>query len=172
VFLGRLDPIKRPWVFVEIARRMPDVDFILMGKAHFAPPGAWVPEDLPPNVRWEGHIDGAAKQHAVSSAWALVNTSIHESLPVSFIEAFAAGTPVISTQDPGRLVTRFGTFVGRFDGDGLDSVPAFIDAIRRMPPERSLSLGAAARSWATATHTPGCFESALLGLCAELRVRS
>ena len=31
VFLGRLDPIKRPWVFVELARRFPSTEFLMLG---------------------------------------------------------------------------------------------------------------------------------------------
>lgn len=34
VFLARFDPRKRPLIFFQLARRMPDVDFIAIGKAH------------------------------------------------------------------------------------------------------------------------------------------
>ena len=170
VFLGRLDPIKRPWVFVEVARTMPDVDFILMGQAHHKPPGAWAPEHLPTNVQWAGHIENDQKWRAVSSAWALVNTSIHEALPVSFIEAFAAGTPVISCQDPGGLVTRFGTYVGRVDGDGMDAVPLFAESIRAMTRRRSEDIGRQAHDWATAHHTRAGFQAAIRAVCDELGI--
>ena len=40
MFLGRLDPQKRPWIIPEIARKMPDVTFRLFGKSHFTGPGS------------------------------------------------------------------------------------------------------------------------------------
>jgi glycosyltransferase involved in cell wall biosynthesis len=35
IFLGRLDPIKRPWLFVELGRRFPRVEFLMLGQSHF-----------------------------------------------------------------------------------------------------------------------------------------
>lgn len=47
IFLARLDPYKRPWLFVEIARHFPDVEFIFLGQGHFQGKGAWLPTNLP-----------------------------------------------------------------------------------------------------------------------------
>lgn len=35
IFLGRLDPVKRPWLFAELAKHFPTVDFLFLGQAHF-----------------------------------------------------------------------------------------------------------------------------------------
>ena len=129
VFLARLDPYKRPWVAVEIARRMPDVEFVLLGRAHFSGPGGWEPVDLPANVRLVGHVDGEQKDRWLSSAWAMINTSMHEGMPVSFLESWAAGTPVVSGLDPEGAVSRGGVALGLADGDGLQSVPLFVDGV-------------------------------------------
>jgi len=40
IFLGRLDPIKRPWLFVELARAFPAVEFLMLGQSHFRGRGA------------------------------------------------------------------------------------------------------------------------------------
>ena len=80
VFLGRLDPVKRPWLIFEIARRLPECDFFVMGKSHFEGPGSWQPDDVPGNVRLLGHTDTEAKQRLLASAWLLINTSIHDQL--------------------------------------------------------------------------------------------
>jgi len=90
IYLGRLDPIKRPWVFVETARLMPEVDFVMTGHRHFTGQGAWEPDEIPPNLSLVGHVEGPAKEKALSQAWLLMNPSIHEALPLSFIEALAA----------------------------------------------------------------------------------
>jgi glycosyltransferase involved in cell wall biosynthesis len=132
VFLGRLDPIKRPWLFVELARRFPGVDFTFLGKPHFEGPGSWTPSSLPDNVRLAGHLDGDGKFRTLSAAWALVNTSIHESLAASFLEALACETPPLATVDGVGTVTRHGVFTGRHDGDGLDAIPALADGLSRL----------------------------------------
>ena len=114
--LGRLDPIKRPWVAVEVARRLPEAEFLLLGRNHFEGPGSWQPAELPPNVRLLGHLEGPEKQRLLRGSWALLNTSIHEGLPISFQEALAAGVPLVAPLDPERVVSRFGVLrrrVGR-----------------------------------------------------------
>ena len=77
VFLARLDPYKRPWLFVELARRFPHVEFIFMGKSHFQGKGAWEHSaaTLPCNVRMMGHVQGQEKIQILSQAWVLINTS-------------------------------------------------------------------------------------------------
>lgn len=163
IFLGRLDPIKRPWLFVELARRFREVEFVLLGRPQFSGAGAWVQGDLPGNVRPLGHLHGEAKYRELSSAWALINTSIHEALPISFLEALLCETPLVSCQDPGGLVSRFGAYVGRWDGDGTDGLSAFEAALRRMLQEKSAAqnLGSEGRAWVLAHHSPGLFLSAL-----------
>ena len=53
----------------------------------------------------------AEKQEILGQSWALVNTSIREALPVSFLESLANSTPVISGEDPDQLVSRNGYHV-------------------------------------------------------------
>ncbi|HEX8146491.1 MAG TPA: glycosyltransferase family 4 protein [Pyrinomonadaceae bacterium] len=170
VFLGRLDPIKRPWLFAELARRFPEVEFLFMGHSHFEGEGAWRPEGLPPNVRLLGHVEGAEKMRLLSSAWALVNTSIHEALAVSFLEALSCETPVVSCQNPGDLVSRFGAYVGRWDGDGLASLPPFAEALGRLLRDDATRtrLGRDGRAWVEETHGPERFLDAFRSLCARV----
>ena len=132
ISLARLDPIKRPWLFVELARRFPDVEFLMAGQAHFEGHGGWQPTDVPQNLRFVGHVEGADKDHLLSSAWVLVNTSIHEESPVSLFEALAYETPLLSTIDSDRIVERHGVFAGRFDGAGLEALPALTDGLERL----------------------------------------
>lgn len=173
VFLGRLDPYKRPWLFVELARRFPEVDFFLAGKAHYRGDGAWEPSGLPPNCRLLGHIDGTDKVRVLSSAWILVNTSIHEGgVAVSFLEALACGTPLLACVEAGGLVERFGIYAGRFDGSGLDALPSLVTGLGRLLSDHSLRrrLGGAGRRWVSKTHNPARFVEAFRGLCARAGV--
>jgi glycosyltransferase involved in cell wall biosynthesis len=174
VFLGRLDPIKRPWLMAEIGRRMPDVDIYLLGQAHYAPgPGTWTPTDLPPNVKLMGHVDGARKAELLSAAWLLVNTSIHEGLAISFLEALAHGTPLVAGLDPDGVVSRYGTYVGDHLGDGLAGVDAYVGAIRALldDPGRRAQLADAGQAWVTATHSRDNFLRHFRELCRRLHVR-
>jgi glycosyltransferase involved in cell wall biosynthesis len=169
-FLGRFDPIKRPWVFLELARRFPHVEFVMLGRAHFAGPGSWLPARLPPNVAVLGHVDGASKRSMLGSAWMIVNTSIHESLPISFLEALHCATPIVSCQDPEGVTSRFGRYVGRVDGSGLDGLDVFADAIESLLDDHDLRLGLGAdgREWARANHTPVRFLEVFEELATSL----
>ena len=173
IFLARLDPYKRPWLFVELARRFPDVEFLFAGQAHYRGEGAWEPRDLPPNVQRLGHIDGKDKVSALSSAWVLVNTSIHEGgVAVSFLEALACETPLLSTVEAGGLVSRYGIHAGRSDGDGLASLAGLTEGLDRLlsDHERRRRLGREGRAWVSTTHTPERFLESFRRLCARAGV--
>jgi glycosyltransferase involved in cell wall biosynthesis len=174
VYLGRLDPIKRPWLFIELAKHFPGVDFLVMGQPYFEGSGAWQPEALPDNVQLLGHLSGQEKIDLLSSAWALVNTSIHEESPVSVLEALACDVPVLSCTDWGEIVTRFGVFVGRFDGSGMDAVPALASGLSRLlTNERERrALGRLGAKWVRSQHNTDRFVGAFRTLCHELRVRA
>jgi glycosyltransferase involved in cell wall biosynthesis len=165
LFLGRLDPYKRPWVAFEIARRMPDVQFRFLGKPHFDPPD---PATVPPNASLEGHLDGAAKAAAIASSWALLNTSLHEGIPVTFYEAMASGLPIVSGLDPGGTVTRAGIAVGAPEGDGLDAVPRYVEALTTLLGDEQLrrARGEAGRAWVNEHHGPDAFLAAFDRLAA------
>jgi glycosyltransferase involved in cell wall biosynthesis len=170
LFLGRLDPIKRPWVFVELARRLPHVDFAMLGQAHFTGPGGWRPTRLPANLRLLGHVDGPEKRRLLGAAWLIVNTSIHEALPISFLEALHSATPIVSCRDPESVTSRFGVFVGDLDGSGLDGLDALVAGVERLVEDRELraQLGETGREWARATHTRESFLAAFAELAGPL----
>jgi lipopolysaccharide biosynthesis glycosyltransferase/glycosyltransferase involved in cell wall biosynthesis len=164
VYLGRLDPIKRPWVFAALAERLPHVDFIFMGQNHFEE--AWQPRNIPANLHLLGHVDEAQKQNWLSKAWLLVSTSIHEGLCVAFLEALACETPIVACVDPEGIVSRFGAYVGNYPGTGLDAVPKLEWAVNDLlkNTDRRLQLGKIGRAWVSANHNRARFVEALLGL--------
>ena len=170
VFLGRLDPIKRPWIAVELARAMPDVRVAVLGQNHF--PEAWQPRDPPSNVELVGHVSGEEKAAWLSQGWVLLNSSIHEALPVSFLEALAHEMPIVSCVDPGGIVSSYGLHVPMSAGDGLQTLPAFSAAVRRLVEDRALALrlGQAGREWVTEHHSLEEFMRALRSLCRVLGV--
>jgi glycosyltransferase involved in cell wall biosynthesis len=169
VYLGRLDPIKRPWVALAVARAMPEIDLSFLGQSHFAE-GGWAPEgDLPSNVSFVGHVDDQAKAAHLSAAWLLINTSIHEALPISFLEALSYGVPIVSCQDAGGITSNHGAYVGRWDGDGLSGVGAFQAAIRalvRAPATRE-AIGLAGQEMVHESYTKQSFIRAFEQIVAS-----
>jgi glycosyltransferase involved in cell wall biosynthesis len=163
LFLGRLDPIKRPWLYVELAKRFPRVEFIMLGGHHFSGSGTWQPGPLPSNVKWLGHLEGRKRDRVIASSWLLVNTSIHEGLAVSFLEAFLHEAPVVSCQNPGGVVERFGQWTGTSYGTGMDSLDSFAHALEALLDDhpRRIALGQAARAWVEQTHSRRNFLKAL-----------
>jgi len=176
LFLGRLVPQKRPWIVYELARRMPGVDFVVAGAE---PPSPAVEPLLAgygvvSNVRRVGLVLGAAKEALLGQCWALLNTSIHEGMPVSFLEAFGHARPVVSCVDPDGVVSRFGYPVGEVLGDGRAErdLAAFERAIRAAVegPEGRRQRGLAARRFVEEVHTPEHFRERFGAMLAAERI--
>ncbi len=116
-FLARWDPQKRVELFFELARKYPDINFIAMGKSHDPEKDNRLRKkyDVIPNLRLTGFVSEKEKQEILGRSWALVNTSIREALPVSFLEALANKTPLISGENPDCLVSEYGYHVKDMD---------------------------------------------------------
>ncbi|GEM_PF-326493 len=167
LFLARLDPIKRPWIYFELAKKFKDADFYVAGKTH--QPSLMDPviaryKDIP-NLKFMGRIDGDDKAALLDRVWAVVNTSIHEGVPVSLLEGFSYGKPAIAALDPDQTTSRFGIYVGEIlgDGDNSETVDKFSAAIEKMingefDKER---YGQQARQYIADVHSFFYFESSL-----------
>jgi glycosyltransferase involved in cell wall biosynthesis len=92
---------------------------------------------------------------------------------VSFLEALGGETPLVSCQDPGGTVSRFGAYVGRWDGDGTASVAAFVGALESLfaDPRRRRQLGERGREWVRETHSRPAFDRAFDALLARAGLR-
>lgn len=133
IFLGRLDSVKRGWIFCEIAKRMPKYNFYVLGASsnEIELNKNSIIKDYAniENLHFMGHLDGQEKIEQLKRAKVLVNTSIHEALPISFLEAFSYGVVVVSNQNPDNLIYTYGKYVGSVLGDGMDNVDKFVEAI-------------------------------------------
>jgi glycosyltransferase involved in cell wall biosynthesis len=172
VYLARLDPLKRPWLMEALARRIPEAEFVVMGKNHFQGPGSWKPATDIPNIRYLGHIEGQLKQAQLERGWVLLNTSLHEGLAVSYLEAFMHEMPLVSCVDTEGLATRFGRAIDRHPGDGMDALPAFENALRELITDHALRarLGRESRAWVEATHSRESFLHSFFALAREMGV--
>lgn len=133
IFLGRVEDVKRGWIFCEIAQRMPEYEFFVLGKTNFTKQGTEAvlgKYKSIKNLHFTGHVDGDEKAQHLKDAKILVNTSIHEGVPVSFLEALSYGTVLVSNRNPDNLTSQFGIWVGNVLGDGFDKIDVYVDAIR------------------------------------------
>jgi glycosyltransferase involved in cell wall biosynthesis len=117
IWAGRILPVKRAELFIELARRLPQYTFKLIGgdDADIVPLrrlanglGNLVLTGFVPFVDIESHFDGPAL---------LVNTSSNEGFPNTFLQAWSRGMPTVSFFDP-RAVSegrRVGSVVATFD---------------------------------------------------------
>ncbi|MFP3951179.1 MAG: glycosyltransferase family 4 protein [Candidatus Bathyarchaeia archaeon] len=109
-FLGRLDGEKRPEIFFDLARKFPDINFIAVGKAHDQARDDRLRRMYSgiPNLELTGFKRGREKIGILEDSWILVNTSVSECLPISFLEAAAQGCAILSLHDPDDFATKFG----------------------------------------------------------------
>jgi glycosyltransferase involved in cell wall biosynthesis len=113
IFLGRLDGEKRPDHFFALAKQFPEVDFLVLGKSH-DPRMQKSYEGMSckiANLHLLGFLDGDEKDEVLSKSWILVNTSVSECLPISFLEAAAFKCAILSYHNPDGFTSRGGYHV-------------------------------------------------------------
>ena len=154
LFLGRLVQEKGPFqaieAFARIAGDHPQTRLVLAGagpaRDRLSERAAAL--DLANRVRLPGHLDRAGKRDALARAAVVVLPSWGEGVPVSLLEAMAAGRPVVATEVGAvpETVGEGGTIVAPGDVVGLATA---IDGLLR-DPARAEAIGAASRerAWA------------------------
>ena len=112
-FVGRWDKRKRPELFFELAKQFPQASFIAMGQANNPRRDAMLRRRYGSisNLEMLGFIDQFSSdrfQEILSTSWILVNTSLREGLPRSFLEGASYGCAILSSVDPDGFAARFG----------------------------------------------------------------
>ena len=125
IFLGRFDPVKQPEMFFQLAQRMPDIDFIAVGRAHDKAYHKYLEKKYfhLPNLNVTGFIDPFKDEtlsQLLSRAWVLVLPSAKDAFPTAIQEASVHEVAILSFVDSDRYMSRFGR-VARKDG-GLDAL--------------------------------------------------
>ncbi len=141
IFLGRIESVKRGWLFCEIAKRLPQYEFYVLGKTFREEnrnKEIMAQYRNIKNLHFVGHVEGVQKANYLKDAKILVNTSIHEALPVSFLEALSYGTVLVSNRNPENLTAQFGIWVGDVLGDGFDKVDLYCNAIQKLMQNEKL----------------------------------
>jgi glycosyltransferase involved in cell wall biosynthesis len=113
VWVAMLRRFKRPDLLVQIARQASDIHFIVCGgvTTFTAEPGYGekIADSLRalPNVDYRGRVSPDEALRLMSEAALFLSTSVEEGFPNTFLQAWSAGTPVVSlTIDPDRIIAR------------------------------------------------------------------
>ncbi len=108
LFLARLHERKRPIAFVEMAKRLaddlPHTQFLLIGPDEgegAAVARAISTSGLGDRLRWAGALSPDETASAMQSARVYVLPAVNEVFPMTILESFVAGTPVVTTSSLG-----------------------------------------------------------------------
>jgi glycosyltransferase involved in cell wall biosynthesis len=90
-WMARVTEVKNPFLFVELAKRLPTINFAMAGGGNLL---EQIKVQAPKNLSVIGWTDASKFWSAVDCA---ISTSDNEGMPVALIEAQLAGIPVIAT---------------------------------------------------------------------------
>jgi glycosyltransferase involved in cell wall biosynthesis len=171
-WVGDLRRPKRPDLLIEIARRMPEIRFVVCGgpTAHRSPPGYGesIVDGLRalPNVEQRGQVVHSDALQVIADAAVLLSTSDEEGFPNTFFEAWSSGTPVVSLKiDPDRTIERLG--LGAVSGDAAGAI-ADIYALTNSPQRRE-EIGLRARQHVAEAHSEAAVTTAFEGAISGIR---
>jgi len=157
LWAGRGAPIKRPWIMVETARVLPDIEFVML-----MPEGETVVDRLfwrciaqeaahVPNLKLLRGVSHFEIASYYRNASVFVNTSAIEGLPSAFLQSAAQGTPIVSLDvDPDGILESAG--MGHCSAGDLDGFRSAI-AGYAANPSRVREQGSAAFEYVKRHHS-------------------
>ena len=130
--------------------------------------------ELSADVKFLGHLSGHELHEAIRSCRAVVLPSEwYENAPVSVLEAYALGRPVIGARIGGipELIRENETGLSFASGD-VASLVAAMQSIAAAPDARLAEIGRAARLWVEQEFTAAKYREHVLSIYAELGVEA
>ncbi|MBV5329738.1 MAG: glycosyltransferase family 4 protein [Chlorobium sp.] len=109
LWVGRLVPVKRFEWLLDLAVKMPDVSFIVIGSANKSSEYDVKLQDIArklSNIRLVGEVPYSQMHEYYRTAAMICCTSLKEGFPNVFLEAWREGLPVVSTVDPDGVITK------------------------------------------------------------------
>jgi len=164
--LGRLAPEKNFSSLAELARVMPDVEFVVGGTG---PERAAILEAAQgaKNILLPGEISDRCAFYAALDAFVL--PSLHEALPMTVLEAMASGVPVAASNLEGvaAAIGDSGVLFPPGDSVGLEkAVHSLVD-----DPDKARRMAAAARERVKSHYDASSTASKVADIYRELSVR-
>ena len=165
---------KRPDLLIEIARKAPDIRFVVCGgpTTFTAVPGygeqfVEILRALP-NVEYRGQVPPDEANRVIANAAFFLSTADEEGFPNTFLQAWSCGTPIVTLQvDPDRIIERMG--LGTVSGNvehAIRDIKALLDS-----PQRRDEIAARARNFVVENYSAAAvvnlFERALQGFSRQ-----
>lgn len=110
LWAGGLRPVKRPDLFIELARRIPERKFVMVGGGTTTERDYAVATEKSavgiPNLTLTGWLPHSEVIRHIERASLVVNTSVVEGFPNVYLEAWNTGLPVVSFNDVDGMIER------------------------------------------------------------------
>jgi len=139
-WMARMTSVKNPSLLLEVASRLPDVEFVMAGGGDLF---ETIKSDAPRNVKVIGWADAATFWSAVDIA---MSTSDNEGMPVALIEAQMAGIPVIATNVGSNSEVVQDELTGLIASKSVDELVGAVNRFRSLP-DLIRTLGGKGREW-------------------------
>jgi glycosyltransferase involved in cell wall biosynthesis len=166
-------PGKRPEWFTELARRLTDHRFVMVGAL---PPftsrlESWEAAKRAakecPNLTVHGFVARERIGEFLEQAALFVHTSPAEGFPMAVLEAWSYGIPSVTSVDPDGIVARFGL------GEVVTTIDGLAEAVTRLmgDAEQRRAIGARARAYVERHHAQDSIYDRMASLLDPLVVK-
>ena len=133
LWVGRIAYQKRPELLFKLAKALPEFDFIMVGPStsqiELANRISFEAKQIS-NLEYLGHLPIEAVEKLFNSSHALINTSIVEGFPNTYLQAWSRGIPVFSFIDPDNFITDYDL------GGCVDSIEEMACSIKKTLQEK------------------------------------
>jgi len=160
LWVGNFGRVKRPEMFVELARRLPECKFLMVGGPRVSEESLFdeirSKSGNVPNLEMTGSVPYEQVGRYFDQARVLVNTSASEGFPNTYLQAWCRGVPVAATYDVDDLLSKrdLGIFC-----QNIDELEA---GVRRLASDTLLckDIGERAKSYVLENHSPSSVAQA------------
>jgi glycosyltransferase involved in cell wall biosynthesis len=154
LWVGRISPEKRPHLLLDVIRQLPGHAVDVVGDANADTAyarGFRQQAQNHPFLVLHGRISNETLARMYGEAFLLVGTSETEGFPITFIEAWSRGIPVVSTFDPDGVIRANGL---GYVAEGADGIVSYVKRVVQSPDLWS-EASKVARQYYLANHAPG-----------------
>lgn len=173
LFAGRLAPEKGLKTLITAAAKS-GVKLVIAGTGPDEAELKALAAELNAPVVFAGYVTGEKLHRLIGEARALVLPSEwYENAPVSILEAYALGTPVIGARIGGiPEMIREGETGLTAEAGNVDDLAAQLSRMAAMPPAERNRMGLAGREWILNEFSAEAYRNRMLALYADLGVRA
>ncbi|MBI9043081.1 MAG: glycosyltransferase [Anaerolineaceae bacterium] len=107
LWVGKSDTIKQPQILIDLAKQFSNQEFTLIMNHVNREIHRKILDHLPPNVIYYEYVSFFEIEKFFSEAFVLINTSVFEGFPNTFLQAGKFGVPILSLKvDPDNFISK------------------------------------------------------------------